>query len=589
MPNWDAGHDESAHAGDPHAEFRREAAQHYGPASPYSPSSQGAPGFGVVSGPPQTNHGSGFYQPPGASNASGAGPALKPWHLLWVAAGVCLLVAAVVSSSLGWVLLAAACGLGGTYLRQHHTASTVPVREPQAAPQPGPAGATSPGPPTPLIPLRAMAIPEIFSGTAKIMIRYWPALLGIPVAIMVAFVLFVYASATTIGVVVVKASTSFGAGGLADIDSLMTGMLAVWVIYFVVIALIALPADALLISLTVITTDRAVRGLPIQSRDVFQQARRRMFAVCRLTLAFYLILFLPQFVFYLILTSSPKMMIALAGPGGLVLAFVVMFPLYFGLGLLLSLAPIAVVVEGRGVGAALQRSVQLLKPAFWRILGIHALWSVCMVLVFWGYGALLGEQILTNLFESPVLAAGDLLVFAAVLGVMIGFFRVLQALIYTDVRIRQEGYDRELIAGWNRAVASGVATQPAMTTGKSLLVAAVGVAVIAALSITVSAFSGPSDDDVINALKAEKPTGLFKNGRPLFHVDDLEEAEAGWYVAIIKFDGIELEPGTVVLRRSPVSADRLTVVDGPGTDLHFQCPSFPRSVQKLVHSCSFGH
>ncbi|KAB7758434.1 hypothetical protein [Mycolicibacterium mucogenicum] len=573
MPNSDAGHNESSSSADPYAEFRRPAGQHYGPPAPHPPLFAGSAQWGAAPPPPQTDHGSGFYQP----QASGTGLVLKPWHFLWIAAGVFLLVALFVSSGVGWVLLAAACGLGGAYLRQRQAAAAAPVRQAQA---PYPA---------PMIPLRAMTIPEIFTGTAKIMVRYWPALLGIPVAILVGFALFVYASAATISTVVVKATTTVGAGGLANLDSLMTGMLVLWVVYFAVIAAIALPADALLISLTVIATDRAVRGLPIQSRDVLRQARQRMFAVCRLTLAFYVILFLPQFVFYLILTSSPKVMLAMAGPAGLVLAFLVMFPLYFGLGLLLSLAPIAVVVEGRGIGAALQRSVQLLKPAFGRILGIHVLWSICMVLVLWGYFALLGEQILTNLFDSPVLAAADLLVFAAVVGVMIGFFRVLQALIYTDVRIRQEGYDRELIADWNRAAAGGVAAPPAMTTGRALIAAAAGVAVIAGLTIAVSAFSGPSDDDVINALKADKPTGLFKNGKAVFHVDDLEEAEHGWYVATIKLDDMELEPGTVVLRQDTISGGRLRVVEGPGTDLHFVCPNFPQSVQKLVHSCSYGH
>ncbi|MCX8561609.1 hypothetical protein OS122_12025 [Mycolicibacterium mucogenicum] len=581
MSNSDGGQNEWSRPVDPRAEFRRPPPQHYGPAASHPPLSAGSARFGAAPGTPQTNGGSGFYQPqaaPGGSGtAPGAGLALKPWHFLWIAAAAFLLVALFVSSSLSWVLLAVACGLGGVYLRERYAASTVPSGPAQTAP------------PMPLIPLRAMAIPEIFSGTAKIMLRYWPALLGIPVVILVGFALFVYASAATLGTVVVKATMSVGAGGLANLDNLMTGMLVVWLVYFVVVAAIALPTDALLISLTVIATDRAVRGLPIQSRDVLRLARQRMFAVCRLTLVFYAILLLPQLVFYLVLTSSPKMMIALAGPGGLVLTFLVMFPIYFGLGLILSLAPIAVVAEGRGVGAALQRSVQLLKPAFGRILGIHVLWSVCMAVVLWGYFTLLGDQILTDLVDSPLLAGADLLLFAGVLGVMIGFFRVLQALIYTDVRIRQEGYDRELIADWNRAVAGGVATQPAMTTGKALLAAAVGVAVIAGLSIVVSAFSGPSDDDVINALKADKPAGLFKNGKAVFHVDDLEEAGQGWYVAIIKFDGIELEPGTVVLRRSPVAGDRLTVVDGPGTDLHFQCPSFPQSVQKLVHSCSYGH
>ncbi len=568
MPNSDAGQNEANSIAGPYGDFRRPTPPHYGSAASRPPYPAGPAQFGVPPGPPQTDHRAGFYQPqiaPGvAGPAPGAGLVIKPWHLLWMAAAVFLLLALFVSSGLNWVLLAVACGLSGVYLRQRHTASTVAAGPAQTAP-------------TPLIPLRAMAIPEIFSGTAKIMVRYWPALLGIPVAILAGFVLFVYASGATISTIVVKATMSVGAGGLANLDNLMTGMLVIWLVYFVVVAVIALPTDALLISLTVIATDRAVRGLPIQSRDVLRHARHRMFAVCRLTLVFYAILFLPQLVFYLVLTSSPKVMIALAGPGGLVLAFLVMFPIYFGLGLLLSLAPIAVVVEGRGVGAALQRSVQLLKPAFGRILGIHVLWSVCMVVVLWGYFTLLGEQILTDLFESPLLAGVDLLLFAGVLGVMIGFFRVLQALIYIDVRIRQEGYDRELIADWNRAAAAGVTTEP-ITTGKTLLVATVGVAVIAALSIVVSALSGPSDDDVIQALKRSESASIFKNGRPLFHVTDIDGAGSGWYVAKIRRDDIQLEAGTVILQKG--ADGKLTVVMGPGTA--FPCKSLVKSVAKRV-------
>ena len=200
-----------------------------------------------------------------------------------------------------------------------------------------------------------------------------------------------------------------------------------------------------------------------------------------------------------------------------------------------------------------------------------------MVVVLWGYFTLLGEQILTDLFESPLLAGVDLLLFAGVLGVMIGFFRVLQALIYTDVRIRQEGYDRELIADWNRAAAAGVTTGP-ITTGKTLLVATVGVAVIAALSIVVSALSGPSDDDVIQALKRSESASIFKNGRPLFHVTDIDGAGSGWYVAKIRRDDIQLEAGTVILQKG--ADGKLTVVMGPGTA--FPCKSLVKSVAKRV-------
>jgi hypothetical protein len=499
---------------------------------------------------------------------------LRPWHALWVAAGVFLLVAILSPSSLGWILLAVAAGLGGAYASMRHANRPSGVQAPTAV-------SGLPGMPrTPLVPLRAMTIPELFTGTARIMARNWPALLGIPVAILVGFCVFVFLTATVIEQVIVKTAMSFNGGTLLNPDNLMAGFLIIWVVYTVVIAVIAFPADALLIALSVIATDRAVRGLPVRSAEVLRQARSRMFAVCRLTLVFYLITLSPEFMVWLIIANSPSAMVAFAGPGGIMLMIIVFFPVFFGLGLLLSLAPIAVVVEGRGVGAALKRSVGLLKPAFWRILGIHLLWSICMSVVLAVFFLMLGKQMVADLLGNPLLALGDLLLFAAVLGVMLGFFRVLQALIYTDVRIRQEGYDRELIQGWTRAPANGLATNGS-DAGKPLLMAAVGIAVIAVGYIGWSAFlSGPSDRQIIQALKSSDASSLFQDGRPLFHVVNVDEAQPGWYVATIKRDDMELEPGTVILRTDQSSDGSLKVFMGPGTA--FPCKSLPESVGSIV-------
>jgi hypothetical protein len=500
---------------------------------------------------------------------------LRPWHALWVAAGVFLLVAILSPSSLGWTLLAVAAGLGGVYASMRYAERPSVVQAPTAVS----------GPPdmprTPLVPLRAMTIPELFTGTARIMGRNWPSLLGIPVAILVGFCFFLYLTAAVIGHFILTTAMSFTGDTLLNPDSLGAEMLIIGVVYTVVVAVIAFPADALLIALSVIATDRAVRGRPLRSAEVLRQARSRMFAVCRLTLVFYLITLSPEFLFWLIVANSPSAMVAFAGPGGIVLTIIVFFVVFFGLGLLLSLAPIAVVVEGRGVGAALKRSVGLLKPAFWRILGIHLLWSICMSVVVAVFFLMLGKQMVADLLGNPLLALGDLLLFAAVLGVMLGFFRVLQALIYTDVRIRQEGYDRELIQSWNRASANGLATDRSDAAGKPLLVAAVVVAVVAAGCIGWSAFlSGPSDRQIMQALKSHDSSSLFKDGRPRFHIVKVAEAQPGWYVVRIKLDDVEVEQGTVILRDDQISDGSLQVFMGPGTA--FPCASLPESVQKIV-------
>lgn len=208
MPNSDAGQNEANSIAGPYGDFRRPTRRTTDRPLRDRRIPPWAAQFGVPPGPPQTDHRAGFYQPqiaPGvAGPAPGAGLVIKPWHLLWMAAAVFLLLALFVSSGLNWVLLAVACGLsGGTCVSDTRPRRLQPGR--QTAP-------------TPLIPLRAMAIPEIFSGTAKIMVRYWPALLGIPVAILAGFVLFVYASGATISTIVVKATMSVGAGGLANLD-----------------------------------------------------------------------------------------------------------------------------------------------------------------------------------------------------------------------------------------------------------------------------------------------------------------------------------------------------------------------------------
>jgi hypothetical protein len=522
-------------------------------------------------------------QPPNAwlQQSGPAGPGqpprrpfvLRPWHALWLATGIFLLFAVVSSSSLGWILLAVAAALGAAFLSQRAR-----VREPATAS--GQAGVSR----TPLIPLRAMTIPELFTGAGRIMARYWPALLGIPVAILVGFMLFVFLTATIIGQVIATTATSVNGGTLVNPNNLMAGFLVVWLVYTFVIAAIAFPADALLIALSVIATDRAVRGWPVRPGEVLRQARSRMFAVCRLTLVFYLITFIPEFLFMLLITSSPSAAMLFATPGGMVLMIIVLVPVFFGLGMLLSLAPIAVVVEGRGVSAALQRSVQLLKPAFWRILGIHVLWSICMSVVLVVFFFVLGEQMVTDLFENPLLAAGDLLLFAAVIGVMIGLFRVLQALIYTDVRIRQEGYDRELIQDWNRAPAQGLATNGSHA-GKPLLLAAVGVAVLAVGCIGAAWFSGPSDSEIIDALRSVQGMSLmFDHGQPNFHIEDVEEAEPGWYVARVVPNDPLGQPARVILRTDE-SDGSVTVFEGPGTS--FPCKRMPETVRSIL-ICSDG-
>jgi hypothetical protein len=303
------------------------------------------------------------------------------------------------------------------------------------APEPTDDPRTTPA--TEIIPFRPLTIPDIFLGAFRVVARNWPTLIGIPAVILIGFVVF-------LGVVFYLLVTVFSDlfaslfGGLftASMESGSLAMLTVVVMvcYFLFTAALALPADALLISTSVIATDMAVRGGRVRLGEVFRASRMRMFAVCRLTLVFYGISFVPDLVFMFALFTL--------GISALLPVVVICSIGMFIVGILFSLSPIVLVVENRGAADSLRRSMQLAKPAFGRLIAIHALWAV-------------GAMALLMMSWVPVFILGDLAVLLAVpyligLPFMISYFRTVQMLIYTDLRIRQESYERELLADWTR-------------------------------------------------------------------------------------------------------------------------------------------
>ncbi|MCV7192575.1 hypothetical protein [Mycolicibacterium brumae] len=393
---------------DPHAEYRRQADLFF--------AGQSAPRIAPAAPP----------QPP-------AGPLifdLRPWHALWGVSVLCLLAALFSDSMFGWMLLAVAFGVGGWWAMRKRVGWPPDVRETltrrRLAP-PTPAGAQPPA--APPIPFRPMTVSELFTGSLRIMARNWPTLVGIPVALLFGVVLVVYAFAMAIGHFVFDTASSLAGGSLLSGD-LMSNMMILYVVFLVVIAAIGLPADALLIALSVSATEDAVRGRGIRFGAVLRRARRRIFAVCRLTLVFYAVIFLTDIVMMFavgaaVMAGAPEMLNYLA----LVAALGV-----FAFGVLFSLSPIVLVVEGRGVFDSLRRSATMSKPAWGRILGIHLLWVVCVFpLVFGGF-----------------FVGFNVLYFALALGVMIAWVRVLQVLVYTDLRMRQEHYEQQLIAEWTQ-------------------------------------------------------------------------------------------------------------------------------------------
>lgn len=482
--------------GDPHREYRRQAAEHFdlpeppaapppgstarsldepsqrfaagttygGSGHPHTPPAQPpAPAsWGAVPVPPAASAPlPPSYQPgPPAASAytgsitTGAGLNLQPSHALWILTGLSLIC--VYASGLGWLLVAAVCAAGAWHTQTKHISWPPDIQEvlvrarltqptagnarigsaaaPFNAPSPQPAPAVA------FIPFRPLTVSELFGGAFGIMRSYWPTLVGIPVAILVVF-LIVFVSAGYIAVEIMSgmmtSSVSSVSSGMS-LDGMMATMTGMWIIGTLLLYVIALPADALLIALTVISTHKAVRGEPVRLIEVFRLARGRMFAVCRLTLGYYALFVVVDLLY------SAVVMLALGEGVSALLLGIPIFVGCFAIGILTSLAPIVLVVEGRGVADSLKRAMQLAKPAFSRLLWIHFMWSMCVLPIL----------IVPAVILSYILGIfGALLTLALSFGVLIAFFRTLQMLIYTDLRMRQENYEQELIADWTRNTA----------------------------------------------------------------------------------------------------------------------------------------
>jgi hypothetical protein len=283
------------------------------------------------------------------------------------------------------------------------------------------------------IPFRAMTIPELFGGAFKVVLRNWPALLGIPVVILVGF-MAIFGVVAVIVMQVLFSATSAMSGGLfmstAESANPVFTLLAMMLVFIAMVVVLALPADALLIALTVIATDKAVRGEPVRFGEVFRLAKRRIIAVCRLTLAYYGLFTVPMF----LITGVTSILAGVLSPAYILLTLLC-FVVSFVFGILLSMSPIVLVIEERGVIDSFKRSMQLAKPAWGRLLAIHLVWAACVI-----------PLMVASFFVMWL----NPLLYGVAIAFLIAYVRALQMLIYTDLRMRQENYDRELLAEWTR-------------------------------------------------------------------------------------------------------------------------------------------
>ncbi|MFC8530157.1 PQQ-binding-like beta-propeller repeat protein [Nocardia sp. NPDC057227] len=360
---------------------------------------------------------------------------LRPYHVARAATVVAVLLAVFGAAGVIWLLVAGCCLGAEWFTRTRGIGWPGPVREALAESGPAPPrepGAEAPGQrwartigaalvsdaAAPLLPARALRLGEIFRVATVATRRSWRvSVVFTVVAVIVAFVLFfvVTSQVAQIGSSGAEFAGDDPAAGLAFlIGSFLLG-------YLVAIVVIGVPADAAINGVTVFAADAALRGVPVRLDGVLARVRPRLLALCGLQAVCYAVA-------VVIRTALPILALLVGGFSALVVAWVLTIPLSFAVGIVIGLAPVVLTLEDIGIGAALRRSVELVRSALGRVVAIHLVWvgivvvALVTLLLPLGIGLLLpGVQVLVFPVAALVLAAG------------FPYFRTLQTVVYADL------------------------------------------------------------------------------------------------------------------------------------------------------------
>ncbi|MEV4614069.1 hypothetical protein AB0K43_15965 [Kitasatospora sp. NPDC049258] len=315
-------------------------------------------------------------------------------------------------------------------------------------------------PPSPkpgVIPLRPLGVGELLDGAFTTVRKYWRTTLSLSLG---------FAALTQ----TVKTVLEWWARQSGGVGAELTAALVPTVLQ----ALLGILVGGLL----TIVVSKGVLGEQVTLREAWQSARGQLGRLTGLTF----LLFLIILGVFLVAAVPPVLLGISAGftPGVAVLA-VLMMLVALGvacwLGVLLSLASPALMLERQGVLTSLSRSRRLVKGSWWRILGVNLLTTIILGIV--ATVAALPFVFLATLFGNPEAfdqLAGENttglnllgMVIMAVGGTLVSTITIpvnaaMTVLLYIDRRIRREALDIEL------ARAAGVSTpQPTGWAGPAV-------------------------------------------------------------------------------------------------------------------------
>ncbi|WP_280182426.1 PQQ-binding-like beta-propeller repeat protein [Nocardia cyriacigeorgica] len=373
---------------------------------------------------------------PGAERPAGSGLLfdVRPYHAARIGAGLSILAIAFDPPGILFIFVFLGCLAAEWWTRTTHRDWPPAMREilaefrladPHARIDP-PDSAGSVRPPAaqaPLVvPQRPLAFGDIVGISLTIMRRHWRLICLFTLLVLSAFLIagvIVFSAASRL---LLSSPPSAGEDPVAGLIFMTVALLAM---FFGVFTFLGIPADAVINGVVVLAAEAAIRGEPVRFGPVFRRVRSRFLAMCRVMLAFYGIYFVSSWLL-------PLAVFIVGGFQTMVVVTIVLLPVGFVVGILLSLSPVVIAVEDTGALSALRRSVALVRPALVRLIGLHVLWLVMAAAGLASIACPLG-------IVAVVVPGGQILLLPGmvlVLVVGLPLFRTMQTVLYTDLRIR---------------------------------------------------------------------------------------------------------------------------------------------------------
>jgi len=306
-------------------------------------------------------------------------------------------------------------------------------------------------PPRPgIVPLRPLGVTDLLEGGFRAISANPKVMLGVSALVFGGVAVLSLLMAPLLLGPVAGAFNGFvsSSTGVADADAQLSSLDLVG--SDPVTMLVSLVATVALTGILVVSVSASVIGRRTGAGDFWRRVRGRLLALVGLSLLISLVVPLAVF---LVLGGLGALLLLVgdgAGVAGIVLGLLAGAVVTVWLVTRWSLASVALLLEGLGVVGALRRSAALVKGTWWRVFGILLLTYVLafvasMVLV--GPATLVAGVVDLALQSSTGTAVSTfvILLFSTLASVLVQpFVASVTALLYTDLRIRQEGLDVEL-------------------------------------------------------------------------------------------------------------------------------------------------